>query len=280
MPNVFTSIAISPSGSTLLNALQVTTSAGTVLNEAVTEVDASNPANVGSVLASGARLVEPGGVNSQPVTGTFFPPTQTITGNVTIIAPLGQATMAASIPVVVASNQTTFPVTVTFPATQTVTGTVTLPSDGSLAATAPLQADFSGLRAATTYPTAVTDGQLVGSMADKAGRPAVVLNAPRDLIGVLTNTAFTATGSTGVLTAAASSFYDISTFIVTNPMTTAAAITLGDGTNSYLFNLAPSGGIAENPATPFPMATAAATWVANLSAAGTVSVIMLYIKNK
>lgn len=69
--SIFSSIAVSPSGTTLLNALQVTTSAGVVLNEVVTLGDSANPANVGSVLASGAMLVEPGGVNSQPVTGTI-----------------------------------------------------------------------------------------------------------------------------------------------------------------------------------------------------------------
>jgi hypothetical protein len=70
MANVFTSIAVSPSGTTLLNALQVTTTAGNVLNEAVTLADANNGNNVGSVLASGAQLIEPGGANVQPVSGT------------------------------------------------------------------------------------------------------------------------------------------------------------------------------------------------------------------
>ena len=383
MANVFTSIAISPSGTTLLNALQVTTSAGTVLNEAITEVDASNPNNVGSVLASGARLVEPGGVNIQPVSGTVSvaslvtgPAIQTVTGTVAVIqatatnisitavqptaanfnatvvgtvtattpatqtvavaawlAPLGQTSMAASIPVVIPSNQATFPVTVTFPATQTVAGTVTigaplgqtsmaasipvvlasnqsagafpatqtvagtvvisafpatqtvagavtLPSNGSFAATAPTQGDYAGLRGTTALPTAVSDGQFVGMMADKEGRAAVVLNTVRDLVGIYSNTAFTATGALGILTAAASSFWDITSLIITSPQTVASALTLGDGVNSYLFNIAPNGGIAENFVTPLPMGAAAATWSANLSGAGTVSASLVYVKNK
>src|SRR6266403_3874144 len=58
--------------------------------------------------------------------------------------------------------------------------------DGATAATVPANAVLKGLRAATTYPTAVTDGQMVAAMGDKAGRQAVVLNAPRDLLGVQT----------------------------------------------------------------------------------------------
>ena len=41
MPGTFSSIAVSPSGATLLNALQVTTSAGTVLSEIVFQTGAA-----------------------------------------------------------------------------------------------------------------------------------------------------------------------------------------------------------------------------------------------
>jgi len=70
MANIFSDIAVSPSGTTLLNAVVVTTTAGTVLNEVVTLGDASNPANVGSVLASGAMVVASDGVVVFPVSGT------------------------------------------------------------------------------------------------------------------------------------------------------------------------------------------------------------------
>jgi hypothetical protein len=363
MAEVPTSIAISPSGGTLLNAMQVTTSAGTVLNEVVTIGDYAS-AQVASVLAEGALLIEPGGTNTQPVTGTFFPSvqtvagtvaisafpaTQTVAGSVTIGSPLGQAAMAASIPVVVASNQATFPVTVTFPATQTVTGavTVTPPATqtvagtvaitststqsitavqataanlnvtaalaasqtitaiqataanlnvtaaiaaaqtitalssaiGSTGATAPTTAIENGLLAATVYPAAVTGGQLVAQMGDKAGRAAVVVNSPRDLIGWATLSAVT-TAATGILTAAAASFYDITELIFTTTMTTGATVTLSDGVTSYPINLAPSGGIAKSFITPLTMGAAAATWTAALGAAGTVSCIVGFVKNK
>jgi hypothetical protein len=84
MAEVPSSIAISPSGSTLLNAMQVTTSAGSVLNEVVTLGDYAS-GQVATVLAEGALLIEPGGTNTQPVSGTFFPPVQTVTGTVAVI---------------------------------------------------------------------------------------------------------------------------------------------------------------------------------------------------
>lgn len=84
MAQIPVSIAVSPSGTTLLAAQQVTNTAATVVfNEVVTLGDAGS-GNVGSVLASGAQLIEPGGVNTQPVSGTFFPATQTVTGTVAI----------------------------------------------------------------------------------------------------------------------------------------------------------------------------------------------------
>jgi hypothetical protein len=286
MAEVPSSIAISPSGATLLNAMQVTTSAGSVLNEVVTLGDYAS-GQVATVLAEGAILVEPGGTNTQPVSGTFFPPVQTVTGTVGVIqATAGNlnATVAGTVTANAGSGTLTVTgaVTTTFPAVQTVTGTVNVidPAAGSLGAAVPSQGFYNGLIAATAYPAAATGGNLVGQMADKAGRACVVLNTVRNLVGVYTNASFTATSALGIVTAAAATFCDLTALIITNPMTTAASVTLSDGSNSYLFNLAPNGGIAENLTTPLPMSTAAATWVANLSSAGTVSFIMLYANNK
>lgn len=47
----------------------------------------------------------------------------------------------------------------------------------------PSNAVYDGLISTTAYPTAATGGNLVGAMADKAGRQAVVLNTVRDLVG-------------------------------------------------------------------------------------------------
>lgn len=273
MADVFTSIAISPQGATLLNALQVTTTAGNVLNEVVSIGDPGNGANYAAVLASGAQLVEPGGVNTQPVSGTVaisnFPATQTVTGAVTI----GNAgTVVANA------------------GTNLNTSALALESGGNLAkiastggvfgATAPATGVANGVVAAITFPTAVTNGQLVGAMSDKAGRVVNVLNAPRDLIGTVSIATFTATGATGIFTAAASSFYDITTLNITSPQTVACSFTLSDGVTSYQFNLAPTGGIVNNFSSPLTMGSAAATWTGALASAGTVSFIAIYAKNK
>jgi hypothetical protein len=328
-------IAISPSGAVLLAAQQVTNSAGTVvLNEVVTLGDAAS-GNVGSVLASGAQLIEPGGVNAQPVTGTFFPPTQTVTGTVTIssfpatqtvavaafpavqtvtgavtvaafpavqtvtgtvtiVEPysLGQTTMAASVPVVLASNQSAgaFPATQTVtgtvtvgtgPATQTVAGTVVVAAEGSLAATAPTQAIYEGLLAATAYPTAVTGGQLVGAMGDKAGRMVAVMSAPRDLVSTAT-LAVTSTAAQFIPAGAAGVFQDIAHLIVTSSMTAAATFLLVDtaGPTTYTFNLAPNGGMVSAFPVPLKQGAAAASWTALLAAAGTVNALAIYVSNK
>lgn len=92
MANTFTSIAVSPNGSTLLNALQVTTTAGTVLNEVVSIGDPSTSANVASVTATGALSVTGTLVATQAtatalnVTIGNLPATQTVTGTVAVAA--------------------------------------------------------------------------------------------------------------------------------------------------------------------------------------------------
>ena len=94
--------------------------------------------------------------------------------------------------VTIASDNTAFAVNATLSAETTkVIGTVRDVGnvggvfDAATAATVPANAIQQGARAATAYPTAVTDGQLVGEMADKAGRLVTVLNTPRDLVGTV-----------------------------------------------------------------------------------------------
>lgn len=88
MADVLSSIAVSPSGATLLNAVQVTTTAGSVLNEVVVIGNPSGGATYASVVA-GALLVSGSQVVTQPtatalnVTVGNLPATQTVTGAVT-----------------------------------------------------------------------------------------------------------------------------------------------------------------------------------------------------
>jgi len=101
---------------------------------------------------------------TQTVTGTVIvtpPATQTVAGAITY-ATLGQSTMAASMPVAIASNQSTFPVTVTFPATQTVTGTVatTFPATqtvtGAVTTTFPATQTVTGTVSISAFPATQT----------------------------------------------------------------------------------------------------------------------------
>jgi hypothetical protein len=255
MAEVPSSIAISPSGTTLLNAMQVTTTAGSVLNEVVTLGDAFS-GNVGSVLASGAQLVEPGGANAQPVTGTFFPPVQTVTGTVAITSGSTQTITAVQ------------PTAANFNAT--VVGTVT-----AVQLTA----------ASLNVTAALAAAQSITAIQATAGN----LNAT--VIGTVTTNGISTTAAALSLTATvgvqiiptggAGNFQNITDILFTNPMTTAATVTLNDGTTSFPINLAPSGGVAKTwQPNSWRQGGANASWTAALGSAGTVSCLVWYVGNK
>lgn len=128
-----------------------------------------------------------------------------------------------------------------------------------------------GFRAATAYPTAVTDGQTVWGMADKAGRQSVVLNAPRDLI--------TQPGSDAVLTASGTLvlllqsggtgvFNDIISLNITNGGSGATRVDiLTSGTIYRSFQIAANGGGVFNFTTPMTQPQANSAWQATLDTA-------------
>jgi len=153
----------------------------------------------------------------------------------------------------------------------------------ALAATAPTKAlSVSGL-AATSYPTAVTNGQAVQLMTDKAGRAAVVLNAPRDLIGKATGNIASATPASMISAGGANVFNDIITLILTNSTATATVVTItdnGTGGNSYSFALAANGGGSFQFPTPLPQGTSNAAWEISCSPAETVYYVAVYAINK
>lgn len=154
-------------------------------------------------------------------------------------------------------------------------------ADGTTGAAVPTLAIQEGARAATTYPTAVTDGQLVGTMADKAGRLVTVGAAPRDLIGtaVLSNNS-AASGASLIGAGAAGVFNDIILFIVTNRSSTATVVTLTDGTVSYTFAIAANGGIVIPCPTPIPATSSATAWTVGNSATVACDYTAVYAKNK
>ena len=109
----------------------------------------------------------------------------------------GQNTMANSVPVAIASNQSNIPANITqFGGNNIATGTgaggtgiprVTVSNDSTVGANSatgsavPANAFYKGGIAKTALPTAASDGNLTGAMTDKFGRQIVVTETVRDL---------------------------------------------------------------------------------------------------
>jgi len=217
--------------------------------------------------------------------------------------PPGQQLMAASLPVVIASNQGTLGVTGTFwqatqpvsgtfwQATQPVSGTVTARAvgnagaifDAPTAGAVPANIIYNGARGALTIPTAVTDGQTVGLQTDKYGKMVVQVGAPRDLIGIVTLDSASSSTVSFITAGAANVFNDISSLVITNETATATIVSLSDNGaagNIYKFGIAGNGGIAIDYNPPLPQGTAAAAWQVLNSAAVTLHYHAVYLKNK
>lgn len=126
------------------------------------------------------------------------------------VNPHGQATMANSAPVVIASNQTSLPIAgaVTTNAPSYVSGAANALSITTVGA---LRVDGSAVvqpaRAATALPSAASDGTNVSPMADKYGRTVVLPNAPRDIVGRQTTT-ITTNGESTIISAGGANVFN------------------------------------------------------------------------
>lgn len=131
----------------------------------------------------------------------------------------------------------------------------------------------TGSRAATTNPTAVTDGTVVYDMRDKMGRAVVVNEHVRALRVQNTITITNSTTETTLLAAGASGvFHDLTMLVLTNATATAVTVTLKDataGTTRGIYDLAAIGAGNSSIILPFPttllQATAANNWTLTLS---------------
>jgi hypothetical protein len=99
-------------------------------------------------------------------------------------------------------------------------------ASGSTDANSPVK---TGGQARTTNPTAVTDAQRVNFIADKLGKQIVVC-AIRDLKGVTQTQISASTSETTIVTAAASTFFDLYGLILANTGATAVTVTIKDST--------------------------------------------------
>lgn len=138
----------------------------------------------------------------------------------------------------------------------------------------------SNLRAATTYPTAAADGASVQAMGDKAGRTVTVLNAPRNLVTPFSVQTTDTSGHTLIAAGATGVFNDIGWLVITNETATATVVSLSDGTTTYKFALAASGGGAFMLPMPLNATSSATAWTVTSSANVTLDFVGEYIANK
>lgn len=158
---------------------------------------------------------------------------------------------------------------------------------GATAATAPTGATYSGALGATALPTAVSNGQMVGDMADKYGRQVALLGTIRDLIGTATTTISASTSETTIIAQIASTFNDIGMLIISNTSTaTNTRIDFRDTTaGSIVFSLQSNGGQPPigfaMPGMPIPQSAVNTNWTAQCASSTTdIRVYAVFAKNK
>lgn len=171
-------------------------------------------------------------------------------------------------------------------ATVSISGTVVV-DDLAAAPTGsavPANAQYDGLLAQNALPTAATPGNLTGMLGDKFGRPIVLNNAPRDIMGSQTTTITSSTAETTIITQAASIFNDLVSVFISNTSATAARVDIRDTTGgSIIFQLfIPAGDMRGlSLTTPWPQTTVNNNWTAQSSASvADLRVSALFVKNK
>lgn len=167
-----------------------------------------------SLTTAGALRVD-GSASTQPVSGTFWQATQPV------------------------SNAGTFAVQVSaaIPTGANVIGKVS--GDTATGATFPTNPVGSGMRAATSSPTAVSNGQLVAPMADSLGRAITKEGAPADLDWFVSIFPTTTTNTT-LKAAAGSGLRNYITSLTVSALSTYASggfVVIKDNNSPALFSL-------------------------------------------
>ena len=156
---------------------------------------------------------------------------------------------------------------------------------GATGSAVPAGATYKGLIAKTSLPTAVSDAQLVGAMADKFGRQVSIANAQRDLVLPMTQLTLTATTTeTSLITAVASTFLDLVSVVVINTSATATQVDFRDSTAGTirLTLYVPAGDMRGISYTvPLPQAAVNTAWTAKCgTSVSSVIITGSYITNK
>lgn len=218
-----------------------------------------------SVDDNGGSLTVDGTVTANAGTGTF-----TVSGTVAIssLPNEAQQTMANSISVAVASDQTNVPVS------QATASALNAQVVGNIAhdsADSGPPVKVGGV-ARTANPTAVTAGDRVDLYMDKLGRPVVTPIAPRERVISSGRISLTTTSETTLVAAgAAGVFRDMVMLMLSNESATECRVDIRDvtaGTIVLSMDLAGDGGGMVAPfRLGFPQTTAASAWSIQLSAA-------------
>lgn len=279
-----TSLPAIPSGTNVIGHVIADSGSTT----AVTSLPAT-PAGTNLIGKVGIDQTTPGTTNKVSIgtdgtvaIGTALPAGTNVIGHViTDTGSVTAATLSAETTKVigtvnVASGQT-IAVTNTGTFATQITSSV---GSGSTGSAVPSTADYGGLLAQTALPSAATAGNLVGTLSDKFGRQAVVINTIRDLVGTASldsssssAVSFIATGGTGVFT-------DITELVITNDSATATIVSLTDGTKTYKFAINANGGLTKSFISPLVASSSATAWTILNSAGVSCHYVAVFANNK
>lgn len=194
-------------------------------------------------------------------------------GNVTIVAPLGTQNIAGSVATTIGNGtdvvegQQADAASCPSASSKTIAGCMAqlhLDATAGVAAPAstfPSSAIGTGCRAATTNPTAVTDGQLAANMCSKTGKTVVDIFAPSDL-RVSGTTTSTNTAAHTIIAAGAGSLKNYITDVQcgrTDAGTSPIVVTFSDAQSSIMIIPDAGNGGGNNFHLSSPLVTAAAT---------------------
>lgn len=257
-----------------------------VMTASIPVVIASNQSSLTAVVSGTVTAVVPNPTTAV-ISGT---PTINLTQLNGTTLTIGQGVMTASIPVVIASNQSNLTTVISSlpnPITAIVSGTVTAVVAGDIASGS---ADSGnpvklGVVGHTAAPTAVADGQRVNLISDKVGK-LIAVGAIRELKATQTSSLTTAAEATIINAINATTYADIYGIILANTGATTSRIDIRYGTGSTIvatfevptldtrgFMLPVDSALAGS------LSTANVSWTGQLAATTNMSVTAFYVKN-
>jgi 5-hydroxyisourate hydrolase-like protein (transthyretin family) len=133
---------------------------------------------------------------------------------------------------------------------------------------------------ASAMQVAGSDGtDLRTVLTDPSGRVVTLANGPRSAIGTVSVQNTSATPATFIAAGATGKYQDIISLVFSNETASATVMSLSDGTKTYKFALASSGGLTVNFPSTLPATSTATAWTLSNSAADTVDCVAVYVTN-